>query len=120
MTTSDIDTIIDFIRDVDAHDHDGIERIRLAVLSHPAAFAPTRTPARRRGMGCTNEAGHNVGDTVQFVRGQISPAYLGGLTAVVQNTNAKSVVVDLPAAPEYGRFSGKSNVRVPNSTIKGV
>lgn len=118
MSTTDIQDIIDFIADVDATDFAGIERIRQAVTQHPAANW-TRTPQRRRGRGIANEAGFTVGQTLKFA-GQISPGYLKGKTVVVQNTNAKSVVVDCPDQPEYGRFAGKSNVRCPNSVVVAV
>ena len=59
------------------------------------------------------------GDTVEFIEG-ISPKYMIGLTATVESTNRKSVVVTCPDEPKYGRFRGKSKVRCPNSIVKLV
>jgi hypothetical protein len=58
------------------------------------------------------------GDTVRF-SDAIRPKYLVGKTATVVKLNRQTVVVDCPDDPSYGRFSGSSGVRCPNSLIEG-
>lgn len=58
------------------------------------------------------------GDTVRF-SDTIRPRYLIGLTATVRKVNPKSIVVDCPTDPAYGRFSGAQQVRCPVSLIAG-
>lgn len=60
----------------------------------------------------------SIGDEVQF-SDLISPKYLRGLTATVKKINKKTVVVDCPIDPDYGRFSGSKNVKCPNTLILG-
>jgi hypothetical protein len=62
--------------------------------------------------------GIRPGDTVRF-SDSIRPRYLIGQVAKVQKVNPKSIVVDCPVDPSYGRFSGSQNVRCPVSLIAG-
>lgn len=59
------------------------------------------------------------GDTVRF-SDRIRPKYLQGKTATVVKVNQKTIVVDCPSDPSYGRFSGSKKVRCPNELIEGL
>lgn len=118
----DTAAIIELIRETT----DPIEALHIAgaARAHAESLTPARAagnppPRRRRGTGAFNEGGFVVGQTVKFST-QISPRYLVGREVVIQNTNAKSVVVDCPNDPGFGRFAGKSNVRCPNVCVVAV
>lgn len=74
---------------------------------------------RRATLVQRNVVGIKPGDTVKF-SDSIRPKYLAGMAATVVKRNAKSIVVDVPADPAYGRFSGARGVRCPNSLIAGA
>lgn len=59
------------------------------------------------------------GDTVRF-SAQINPKYLIGRTAEVVKVNPKSIVVNCPDDPGYGRFQGSRRVRCPKYLIEGL
>ena len=74
--------------------------------------------SRQQVLAARNVRALAPGDTVRF-SDSIRPKYLIGKTATVVKLNKKTVVVDCPDDPDYGRFSGSSNVRCPNSLIEG-
>lgn len=58
-------------------------------------------------------------DKVRF-NSLISPRYLTGREAIVVKRNPKSIVVNCPNEPGYGRFAGKENIRCPKSVLEEV
>lgn len=60
-----------------------------------------------------------TGDTVRF-NNKARPKYLQGLDATVKKLNRKTVVVDFPYDPSYGRFSNARNVRAPFTIVDKV
>jgi hypothetical protein len=58
------------------------------------------------------------GDKIKFSN-IIRPRYLAGLSAEVVTTNSTTVTVKIPMDPRYGKFSGRSYVRVPFALIGG-
>ncbi len=74
--------------------------------------------SRQQILAARNVRVLSPGDAVKF-SDSIRPKYLIGKTATVVKLNRKTVVVDCPDDPSYGKFSGSSNVRCPNSLIEG-
>jgi tRNA(Ile2) C34 agmatinyltransferase TiaS len=57
------------------------------------------------------------GDVVRFT-GSLRPEHLRGLTAVVKWVNEKTVTVDMPDEPAYGRYAGVEQVRIPLNCVE--
>lgn len=98
------------IQDISSGNHD--DNLRDIIL---AAQGRTKTLSNRK----VQDLDIQPGDEVRFSN-SIRPKYLIGKTAKVVKLNSKSVVIDCPADPSYGRFENSKGVRCPNSVIEGL
>lgn len=73
--------------------------------------------ARKLALAAVHVSQLRGGDTVIFAQ-NIRPTYLRGLTATVVHVNDKSVTVNIPQDPRYGRFSGSKRCRLPISLVQ--
>lgn len=57
-----------------------------------------------------------IGQKVRF-SDEIRPKYLIGLEAEVKKINPKTIVVNVPNEPEYGKYAGSIRIRCPISLL---
>ena len=110
MTLNMTQEILDIIRSGDV-DTD-LEEIKIAVLSR-IAFLPKEEQQQNY------ERGFTVGAMVK-VNAKLRPNYLFGHTFMVKKVNEKSVVVDVPDEPQFRRFAGHRDVRIPKTALTVV
>lgn len=84
--------------------------IALGEHDHELDMIMQAASARRKDIAAAKRFELKRGDTVKF-SDHIRPRYLIGLEATVAKVNQKSVVVDCPDDPAYGRFAGVRGVR---------
>lgn len=84
-------------------------------------IAPIMTAFHKRNTVLAGvKKGFRRGDTVKITGRNLRPKYLFGKEFLVEKVNTKTVVVDFPFDPAYGRFSGASGVRIPKTAIEVV
>ena len=107
MTLDMTQEILEIIRSGDV-DTD-LEEIKIAVLIRIAELADLPN----------YERGFTVGAVVE-VNTKLRPNYLYGHRFIVKKINEKTVVVDIPNEPQYRRFAGHTDVRIPKTALSVV